>query len=109
MNKLNLSVIISAVDKITVLIRNVIKGADQLTESLQANQVELDRLNQQGKLINQFKQLKFQLNDTNQELVNAREKSQSLLQKMKRSRTPTWKLRNEFGKFWQLMEHLGAK
>lgn len=94
--KLKMSVIMAAVDKITAPIKKVTSGTSKLTETMKASKVELEKISNQQKDIEHFKQLKKAVTNVSPEL----KKQQALVDKLGKEYTqaekPTAKMTQEF-------------
>ena len=98
MSNLNLSVIISAVDRLTQPVRQVMSTTDRMTESVRIQSQELGKLGRLNKDVEHFKKLKIANRDTNKELAESKEKASRLGHELANTANPSAKLRREFEK-----------
>nr|DAY31448.1 MAG TPA: tail tape measure [Caudoviricetes sp.] len=95
MKNLELKVILGAVDKLTAPLRGVQKQLDSLQNKVKGTTGELNRLKQQDKTANSFKELQNALQQNNQKLVEAREKAKRLTDQLRNATQPTASLKRQ--------------
>lgn len=95
MKNLELKVILGAVDKLTAPLRGVQKQLDSLQNKVKGTTGELNRLKQQDKNANSFKELQNALQQNNQKLVEAREKAKRLTDQLRNATQPTASLKRQ--------------
>ncbi|WP_330926822.1 phage tail tape measure protein [Candidatus Sororendozoicomonas aggregata] len=96
MKDLNLSVIISAVDRMTQPVRKVMQSTDRLTDSVKQQQTVLNKLGRMDSDIKHFRQLRQSTQNTAKSLSEARTKATRLGQQLHQSTTPTRKMQQAF-------------
>lgn len=95
MSKLNLTILLSAVDKLTAPLKGVQKQLDKLQGKVKGAADELNTLKQQEKTANSFKRLSDELQQNNHKLVNAKAAAKQLEQQLKNTVNPTAKLKKQ--------------
>ncbi|MFQ1047126.1 phage tail tape measure protein [Avibacterium paragallinarum] len=109
MNKLHLQVLLSAVDKLTTPLKTVQAQVSKVSNAVKEAQSGLNKLKKQEKTIEQFKQLQSEINQSNQSLVNAREKANQLAKQYNATAAPTAKMRKEMEKAYREVHKLALK
>ena len=109
MSNLNLSVIISAVDRITQPVRQVIRTTESLTNSVSSQSQELQKLGRLNKDIEHFKKLKTANRETSKTLAETREKASRLGRELANTAKPSAKLRREFAQARKQVQRLEAQ
>jgi len=94
-SKLNLTILLSAVDKLTAPLKGVQKQLDKLQGKVKGAADELNTLKQQEKTANSFKRLSDELQQNNHKLVNAKAAAKQLEQQLKNTVNPTAKLKKQ--------------
>jgi phage tail tape measure protein, TP901 family len=95
MKNLELKVILGAVDKLTAPLLGVKKQLDSLQNKVKGATGELNKLKQQEKTANSFKNLQNELQKNNQTLVEAREKAKRLTEQLRNTSQPTAALKRQ--------------
>ena len=96
MSDLKLSVIISAVDRLTQPVRKVVQTTEQLTKSVKEQRNELGRLGRSKDDINHFRQLRQSTTTSARALEAARQKASQLGKTLSKTTKPTKALQREF-------------
>ena len=109
MSNLNLSVIISAVDRITQPVRQVIRTTEGLTSSISSQSQELQKLGRLNKDIEHFKKLKTANRETSKTLAETQEKAARLGRELANTAKPSAKLRREFAQARKKVQRLEAQ
>lgn len=95
MKNLELKVILGAVDKLTAPLKDVQKQMDNLQSKVKGATNELNKLKQQNKTADSFKNLQNSLQQNNQKLVEAREKAKKLAEQLRNTAAPTAALKRQ--------------
>ncbi|MDG6470734.1 phage tail tape measure protein [Glaesserella parasuis] len=97
-NSLKLQVLLSAVDKISTPLKSVATQANKMSEALLKTKANLKSLEQQQKLIDQFRQTKKAVFESNKEIQEAKNKAQALARQLNATAQPTQKMQKAFEK-----------
>ncbi|AWX13623.1 hypothetical protein CEP49_03165 [Mergibacter septicus] len=109
MNKLNLQVLLSAVDKITAPFKSAEKATKQLSSALKQSYEERKKLEKQQALIESFKQAEKSLSKTSNEFELAKNKARELKKELKTTEIPTKNLTKTFEKQKKEVDELKLK
>lgn len=96
MSNLKLSLIISAVDRLTQPVRKITQSTDRLGESVRKQREEMGRLARTRGDIEHFRKLRQSTAQTSQALSEARDRAAQLGRRLSRTTNPTAKMRREF-------------
>ncbi|MDG6327912.1 phage tail tape measure protein [Glaesserella parasuis] len=97
-NSLKLQVLLSAVDKISTPLKSVATQANKMSEALLKTKANLKSLEQQQKLIDQFRQTKMAVFESNKAIQEAKNKAKALAQQLNATAQPTQKMQKAFEK-----------
>ncbi|MDP0075564.1 phage tail tape measure protein [Glaesserella parasuis] len=108
-NSLKLQVLLSAVDKISTPLKSVATQANKMSEALLKTKANLKSLEQQQKLIDQFRQTKMAVFESNKAIQEAKNKAQALAQQLNATAQPTQKMQKAFDKARNAVKKLEAE
>ena len=108
-NKLNLSLVMDMVDKITGPIQKVTSQTTKCGEKIKATQDQLAKLGNQSKDIEKFKKLKQATASTSKQLNEAQVTAQRLAKQLGDTAKPTRKMTSEFNKAQKAAADLKTK
>lgn len=95
MSKLNLTILLSAVDKLTAPLKGVQKQLEKLQGDTKNASDALAKLRLQEKNVETFKKLSGEISQSNQKIIEAREKAKQLQRQLNNTANPTQKLKKQ--------------
>lgn len=95
MSKLNLTILLSAVDKLTAPLKGVQKQLEKLQGDTKNASDALAKLRLQKKNVETFKKLSGEISQSNQKIIEAREKAKQLQRQLNNTANPTQKLKKQ--------------
>ncbi|MEH8044239.1 phage tail tape measure protein [Gallibacterium anatis] len=95
MSKLNLTILLSAVDKLTAPLKGVKKQLEKLQGDTKNASDALAKLRLQEKNVETFKKLSGEISQSNQNIIAAREKAKQLQRQLNNTANPTQKLKKQ--------------
>lgn len=109
MSDMKLSVIISAVDRLTQPVRKVVQSADALTNSVKTQRNELSKLGRTKDDIKHFRALRQSTTASGKALDAARQRASHLGKTLKQTAQPTKALKKEFDRARQSVRALQSQ